>query len=85
MSLRKMIRRKVQAHLASFFDLLVQVAIDHYVWEATEDLAWQLDRQEKILPLTDIIIAACALRVCATILTSDRHFEMVPRLQVKSW
>lgn len=83
--LRGMIRPKAKAHLASFFALLVHVATDHHIWQATEDLAWQLDRQGKVLPLTDIVIAACALRVNATVLTNDGHFEMVPRLQVQSW
>ncbi len=83
--LRGMIRPKAKSHLASFFDLLVHVATDHRVWHATEELAWQLDREGKVLPLSDLIIAVCAQAAGATVLTKDSHFQMVPRLQLASW
>jgi predicted nucleic acid-binding protein len=34
------------------------------------------------LPLTDLIIACCALRVGATVVTSDEHFKDVPGVAV---
>ncbi|MEP6956551.1 MAG: PIN domain-containing protein [Chthoniobacterales bacterium] len=83
--LRGMIRPKAKAHLAAFFDLLIHVPTDHRVWEETEDLAWQLDRKGRVLPLTDLVIAVSALRVDAAILTLDRHFEAVPGLNLASW
>ena len=83
--LRGMIRPKAKAHLAAFFDLLIHVPTDHRVWEETEDLAWRLDRKGKVLPLTDLVIAVCALRLGAAVLTLDRHFEVVPQLQLASW
>jgi len=83
--LRGIVRPKVKVHLASFFDLLVNVAIDHRVWRETEELAWQMDRAGKVLPLTDLLIAVCALRAGAAVLTSHRHFETVPRLRLASW
>ncbi len=59
--------------------------MDHRVWQETERLAYQLDRAGSVLPLTDIIIATCALHARATLLTNDAHFAMVPQLQVASW
>jgi predicted nucleic acid-binding protein len=37
------------------------------------------------LPLTDLIIAVCAFRAEASIVTRDRHFEMIPNLRITSW
>lgn len=83
--LRGVIALPARAQLASFFDLLVHVATDHRVWRATEDLAWQLDRAGKVVPLTDLIIAVCALRAGAALLTNDKHFALIPQLQLASW
>ncbi|MDQ6655548.1 MAG: PIN domain-containing protein [Verrucomicrobiota bacterium] len=83
--LRGMIRPKPKAYLAEFFDLLIHVPTDDRVWRETEDLAWQLDRRGRVLPLTDVLIAVCALRIGAAVLTLDRHFKEVPDLEVVSW
>ena len=83
--LRGVIRPKARAYLASFFDLLIHVTMDHRAWEETEELAWRLDRAGKVLPLTDLIIATCALRSGAAVLTRDHHFSLVPQLQLASW
>ena len=79
------IRPKARADLAIFFDLLVHVAMDPRAWQETEDLAWRLDRAGRILPLTDVIIAVCALRAGASVLTRDSHFKMVPQLELAQW
>jgi hypothetical protein len=83
--LRGMILPKPKAHLEAFFDLLVHVPTDQRAWRETEDLAWRLDRRGRTLPLTDLLIAVCALRIGAAVLTLDRHFEFVPKLQLASW
>jgi len=83
--LRGMVRPKAKEHLAAFFDLLINVPTDGRVWEETEEMAWQLDRKGRVLPLTDLLIAVCALRLGAAVLTLDRHFEVVPQLQLASW
>ncbi|MEP6821672.1 MAG: PIN domain-containing protein [Chthoniobacterales bacterium] len=83
--LRGVIRPKARAYLMEFFDLLVHVTMDHRAWEDTEEMAWRLDRKGKVLPLTDVIIAVCALRAGAQILTRDRHFAMVPNLRLATW
>ena len=48
------------------------------VWENTAELAWQLDRQGKILPIQDIHIAACAMAINAVVLTYNQHFHEIP-------
>lgn len=83
--LRGIIRPKAKAYLAEYFDLLVHVTMDYRAWRETEDLAWQLDRAGKVLPLTDVIIAVCALRAGAAVLTRDRHFSMIPQVQLADW
>ena len=83
--LRGVIRPKAKAYLTEFFDLLVHVTMDHRAWKDTEQLAWRLDRSGKVLPLTDVIIAVCALRAGAEVLTRDRHFEMIPELRLAAW
>ena len=83
--LRGIVRPKAKQHLAAFFDLLVHVPMDSSAWHDTEELAWQLDRTGRILPLTDLIIAICAFRAGAEVLTRDRHFQIVPELQLASW
>lgn len=52
------------------------------VWETATQLAWTLDRQGWVLPSPDLLIAACALQVKASVLTSDAHFRRVPGLNV---
>lgn len=83
--LRGIIRAKPRAELTHFFNLLVHVTMDHRAWQQTEELAWQLDRAGKMIPLTDVIIAICALRANAQLLTRDHHFELVPQLSLAKW
>ena len=83
--LRGVVRPKARTYLAEFFNLLVHVTMDHWAWAETEELAWRLDRAGKVLPLTDLIIAVCALRADAAVLTRDHHFEMIPRLRLAEW
>ena len=83
--LRGIVCPKARQDLGTFFDLLVHVRMDELAWEQTEELAWQLDRAGKILPLTDLVIAVCAFRAGAEVLTRDRHFKMVPQLRLAEW
>ncbi len=83
--LRGVVRPKARTYLKEFFNLLVHVTIDHRAWKQTEELAWSLDRAGTVLPLTDLIIAVCALRADATVLTHDCHFEMIPQLRLAEW
>lgn len=53
-------------------------------WQRVSRLAWELDRQGEVLPLTDLIIAVTALEHGACVLTFDRHFQKIPGLVVVS-
>ena len=83
--MRGVIEKNSRIHLGSFFDLLIHVATDHRTWAQVEELAWQLDRAGKILPLSDLIIAVCAMRAGASVLTRDQHFSVIPGLALASW
>ena len=63
------------------WDVMLYVPMDNKLWLEAENLAWQLDRRGVILPLTDIIIACCARRIGAVVLTFDKHFSHIPGLR----
>jgi len=52
------------------------------VWERATRLAWTLDRQGRVLPAQDIVIAAACLGSGAGLLTHDAHFAEIPGLTV---
>lgn len=61
------------------WDVMLYVPTDNKLWQEIESLIWQLDRTiGGALPLQDIIIAACARRIGAVILTFDSHFSRLP-------
>ena len=68
--------------LEQFFDFVPEIPTGHEQWRAATELAWRLDRQGKVLPLTDIVIGACALSNGATVVTTDPHFWEIPELDV---
>jgi predicted nucleic acid-binding protein len=41
-----------------------------------------MDRKGDVLPLTDLVIGACALEIGAAVVSSDRHFERVAGLKL---
>jgi predicted nucleic acid-binding protein len=63
------------------WDVMLYVPMDNKLWIEAENLAWQLDRHGVILPLTDIIIACCARRIGAVVLTFDKHFSHIPGIR----
>lgn len=71
--------------ITAFFDVLQNVPTDNRLWEETTELAWTLDRRGWVIPAPDILIAASALRIGATILTQDNHFVNIPGLRVRRW
>jgi predicted nucleic acid-binding protein len=54
------------------------------VGEAAE-LAWTLDRKGIVIPAQDLVIACCAHRIGAVVLTMDAHFRRIPDLLVRDW
>jgi predicted nucleic acid-binding protein len=53
---------------------------DQDVWNMTLSLSWELDRKGKVLPVTDLHIAAYAQKISAVVLTYDAHFNEIPDL-----
>lgn len=72
----------VKKALERFMSVMICVATDHRVWAEAAELAWSLDRQGRVLPSTDLLIAASAVRAGARVLTFDRHFEAIPGLML---
>lgn len=68
----------------SFWNLMVNVPTDNRLWEEVERTLWDLDRRGKRLPLTDVVIACCANRVQAVVLTYDHHFSQIPGVRAVS-
>lgn len=61
------------------WDVMLYVPTDNKLWLEIEGLVWHLDRNiGGALPLADIVIAACARRIGAVVLTFDKHFEKLP-------
>lgn len=75
---------KSHRNTSAFFDVMINVPSNNRLWEEAAELAWKMDRRGAVIPGTDVVIAACALRFGAAILTSDRHFQLIPGLEVIS-
>ncbi len=72
------IRRAYQAYL----DCLLYIPTPNKVWERTEELLYDCGSRGFFIPVTDGIIAACALSAGASVLTLDKHFDYIPGLTV---
>jgi predicted nucleic acid-binding protein len=75
--------RGMRDELSDFFDLMTEVPTDTRIWREATNLAWTLDRHGAVLPLTDLVIASCALAVGTAVVTTDPHFSRIPGLKVK--
>ncbi len=72
--------------MEAFFDIIPEVPCDARLWRNVSDMGWRLQRQGKRPPLTDLVIALCALRVEATLISPDADFEDIPMLKLqKTW
>jgi predicted nucleic acid-binding protein len=69
---------KVRQKFHAFWDVMLTPTTDNRLWEKVEQTLWHLDRQGVVLPLTDVIIACCAQRIGAVVLTYDHHFSQIP-------
>ena len=69
---------KVRQQFHAFWDVMINVPADNRLWEQVEQTLWDLDRRGLTLPLTDAVIACCAQRIDAVVLTSDKHFSLIP-------
>ena len=69
---------KMRGQFHAFWDAMICVPTDNRLWEQVEQTLWELDRRGVVVPLTDVVIACCAQRVGAVVLTCDRHFSHIP-------
>lgn len=73
---------KARAALAAYFDCLLHIPTLNPVWEAAEELLWQTDRRGFKIPLTDAVIAVCAMKTGGAVLSHGKHFNAIPDLRV---
>ena len=53
--------------------------VNDTVWKRTERLRFQLRQAGRLIPVTDVLIAACALLHGCDLLHQDRHFDAIAR------
>jgi predicted nucleic acid-binding protein len=70
--------RAARKLLHQVWSRMLYIPTDNRLWEATEELLWQLDRQGTLVPAIDALIAESARRIGAVILTLDSHFQLIP-------
>ena len=80
--LRGMKSPKARDGMEAFFDIIPEVPSDARLWHYVAHLGWELGRKGKWPPVTDLVIAASALRVGARLVSLDAHFEDVPDLEI---
>lgn len=73
---------KAYRQMEQFFDIVPEVPADPQLWRDVSQLGYDLGRKGKWPPVTDLAIAAAALRVRATLISPDAHFEDIPGLKL---
>jgi predicted nucleic acid-binding protein len=73
---------RVRQHFCACWDAMINIPTDQRLWDEAEQTLWDLDRRGRVLPLTDVVIACCARRIGAVVLTHDRHFQQIPGITV---
>ena len=74
--------------LKARLDALYSVECNPPLWEKAHSLAFKLRRKGITVPYTDILIASCALKIEATIVHVDAHFDLMEKpaeLKVESY
>lgn len=78
---RGLISPKIRTLFQEAFSVMCYFATDQRLWSQVEEMAWNLDRRGKNIPLTDIVIACCAIQTDSIVLTYDHHFLEIPHLE----
>lgn len=79
---RRLQQPRTLKRFQAFWNVMVNVPTDNRLWDEVERTAWQLDRKGLMLPLTDVIIACCALRIGAVLPKYDAYFPPIPGLRL---
>ena len=75
---------RLKAEMTAFFNIIPEVPTNAKMWQTVAEMAWALDRSSGgNRPLTDIIIARCAMHVGAVLVSPDKHFRDIPGLKVR--
>jgi predicted nucleic acid-binding protein len=74
---------EMRNELSELFELLTEIPTDARIWRKVTNLAWKLDQRGAVLPLTDLVIACCALVADTAVVTTDPHFSQISGLKVK--
>ena len=80
--LRGLATPKARNAMEGFFSVMQNIQTDNHLWEAACKLGWEVTRNGFNVPAQDIIIAACAIRAGAAVLTGDKHFDQIPGVRV---
>ena len=76
--------QRARDRLNAWLDCQIYVPTMHRVWARAEQIAWDTGKMGLTIPLTDAIIAACAMESGSVLLTRDRHFQWIEGLKVIS-
>ncbi|BCU79284.1 PIN domain-containing protein [Luteolibacter sp. LG18] len=68
--------------MAAYFEITSNIGTPPALWDEVAEMAWKLGRKGTIIPLTDLIIACCAKRAGAAVMTRDKHFDCIPGLTI---
>lgn len=80
--LRGIATPKARQALEGFFNVMQNIQTDNHLWESACKIGWEVTRAGFNVPAQDIIIAACAIRADAAVLTYDKHFDQIPGVRV---
>ncbi len=73
---------RLYSEVEAFFNIIPEVPADAKLWQHVSRMAWEVARAGFSPPLMDFVIAACAQRARAAIITYDKHFEQIPGARV---
>ncbi len=79
--LRGMKDKNAHRRMADYMRCMLYLPTLNSIWERVTALAWTLDRRGKVVQVTDLVIAVCALDAEAAVLTLDGDFARVPGLR----
>jgi predicted nucleic acid-binding protein len=73
---------KARRALSAYLDCLLYIPTPNSIWEDTEEILWKTGKKGFTIPLQDALIAACAMKAGAAVLTADKHFDCIDGLSV---
>ena len=81
--LRGIIHAAQRDKVSRFFELLQEIELDRELCDAAAERAWKLDREGKVLGISDLLIAECAIQKRAWLVTLDKDFDVIKGLKTR--